>query len=28
MLGDEKAGAADLEIPPFVEKPCPAVLDD
>jgi hypothetical protein len=28
MLGDEKAGATDLEIPPFVEKPSPAVLED
>ena len=28
MLGDEKAGATDLEIPPLVEKPHPAVLED
>ena len=28
MLGDEKAGGADLEIPPLSEKPRPAALED
>ena len=28
MLGDEKAGATVLEIPPLVEKPHPAALED
>ena len=28
MLGDEKAGGTDLEIPPLLEKPRPAGLED
>jgi hypothetical protein len=28
MLGDEKAGCTDLEIPPLLEKPRPAALED
>ena len=28
MLGDVRAGDVDLEIPPLVEKPRPAVLED
>jgi hypothetical protein len=28
MLGDEKAGGTDLEIPPLLEKPRPAALED
>ena len=28
VLGDEKAGAVGLEIPPLVDKPRPAVLED
>lgn len=28
MLGDEKAGGTDLEIPPLLEKPRPATLED
>jgi hypothetical protein len=28
LLGDEKAGAIDLEIPSLPEKPRPAVLED
>ena len=28
MLGDEKAGGTDLEIPSLVEKPRPAALED
>ncbi|MGA1124848.1 MAG: hypothetical protein ACO3YO_09675 [Chthoniobacterales bacterium] len=28
LLGDAKAGAIDLEIPPLAEQPCPAPLED
>ena len=28
MLGDERAGGTDLEIPPLLEKPRPAGLED
>lgn len=27
MLGDEKAGGTDLEVPPLLEKPRPAALE-